>query len=193
VILTYTNRKGVQHYLRAVKAKAGGDRFYFSSKAEGPFLDRIPEGYEIHESPNGRVSVRRKRKSLITDEELKTVDDGLKRFTSLQPYQYRIDHDRNAITAFLLDADLGQIASKIHPDLAEDHEYLSELAARLGTCTAMMRFCLTDKEKRTFHTERFCFVGGIDDWIPVGQGGPLLFLVGKFVKHLGKESFYELD
>lgn len=58
VILTYANRKGMEHYLHVRKSKTGGDRFCFSSRAKGPFLDRVPEGYEIHESPNGRVSVR---------------------------------------------------------------------------------------------------------------------------------------
>lgn len=64
VMLTYTNRKGVEHCLHVRKSKTGGDRFYFSSRAEGPFLDRVPEGCEIHESPNGRVSLRRKLESL---------------------------------------------------------------------------------------------------------------------------------
>jgi len=193
VILTYTNRKGVEHYLHVRKTKAGKERFYFSSKPKGPFCDRVPDGYEIHESPNGRVSLRRKRESLVTDEELKTVENGLRRFTSLRPYQYKTDHDRSSITVLLLDPDLEQAVPKLRPDLAGDHGYLSDLAAKLGTYTAMMRFSLADAEKRSFQAERFCFMGGIDDWIPIGPEGPLVFLAGKFVKHLGKESFYELD
>jgi len=61
-----------------------------------------------------------------------------------------------------------------------------------GTYAAMMRFRLLDEEKRMFQTERFCFRGGVDDWIPIGPEGPLGFLVAKFVKHLGRESFFEL-
>ena len=52
---------------------------------------------------------------------------------------------------------------------------------------------LADPEKRLFLAERFCFRGSVDDWIDIG-GPPrkLPALLKKFVKHLGKESLFEL-
>lgn len=57
---------------------------------------------------------------------------------------------------------------------------------------AVLRFVLIDKKTRTFVTQRFCFRGSIDDWIHVGGPGALAAQVRQFVKHLGRESFYEL-
>ncbi len=60
--------------------------------------------------------------------------------------------------------------------------------------TPMFRFVLVDPEQRLFVAERFCFRGSVDDWIGLRQGGPapLKDLLGKYVKHFGEESFYEL-
>jgi hypothetical protein len=41
-------------------------------------------------------------------------------------------------------------------------------------------------------TDRWCFLGGIDDWFPVGQTGKLADVVRKCAKHLGKDSFFEM-
>ena len=47
--------------------------------------------------------------------------------------------------------------------------------------------------QHTTRAERFCFRGSVDDWIDIG--GPaqkLPVLLKKFVKHLGKESLFEI-
>ncbi len=41
-------------------------------------------------------------------------------------------------------------------------------------------------------TQRYCFLGRIDDWIEIGTQGNLQDLVENYVKHLGQESFFEL-
>jgi hypothetical protein len=58
--------------------------------------------------------------------------------------------------------------------------------------TPEMQFVLVDEPKRTFATLRYCYLGSIDDWIPVGRSGKLPRLVKRYVKHLGKESFVTL-
>ena len=55
-----------------------------------------------------------------------------------------------------------------------------------------MRFLLVDDQHRTFLTQRYCFIGSIDDWIDIGTPGKLATLVKKYVKHLGKESYFDL-
>jgi hypothetical protein len=57
----------------------------------------------------------------------------------------------------------------------------------------VMRFVLTEPEERLFLAERFCFRGSVEDWIDIG--GPaqkLSVMLKKFIKHLGKESIFEL-
>jgi hypothetical protein len=56
----------------------------------------------------------------------------------------------------------------------------------------MMVFQLVDAKRRTFQTQRYCFLGSVDDWIEIGKPGKLTNLVKKYVKHLGKESYVEL-
>ncbi|MFW9261313.1 hypothetical protein [Nostoc sp. CALU 546] len=56
----------------------------------------------------------------------------------------------------------------------------------------MLRFVLIDREQRAFLTQRYCFLGRIDDWIEIGTLGNLQDLVENYVKHLGQESFFEL-
>ena len=49
-----------------------------------------------------------------------------------------------------------------------------------------------DLERRLFAPERFCFRGSVDDWISVGEPDSIKKLAGKYLKHLGQESMYEL-
>ena len=64
---------------------------------------------------------------------------------------------------------------------------------KIASFTPMMRFVLAVKEERTFYTERYCFVGSIDDWIYLGSsGGTLLSQLMLYIKHLGSESCYDL-
>ena len=57
--------------------------------------------------------------------------------------------------------------------------------------TAMMRFRLADKERRTFTAERFCFRGSIDNWIYLGGPDSLKKLTTKYIKLLGTEKFFD--
>jgi hypothetical protein len=59
--------------------------------------------------------------------------------------------------------------------------------------TAVLKFNLVDGARRLFIAERFCFRGSVNDWIGIGAGPQTLrAVIGKFTKHLGQESFFEL-
>lgn len=60
------------------------------------------------------------------------------------------------------------------------------------TFSPVMQFVLINEEKREFVTQRYCFLGSIDDWIEIGKPDKLQNLVKKYVKHLGQESYYSL-
>jgi hypothetical protein len=191
--MTYTSRRGDQYFLHAAKTKTGKDRFYVAMKSTGTLLDAVPEGYEIYENPDARVFLRRRLVSRISEEEVEAVRAGLRNVKHLKQHQYKIDLSEEEVTIYLLDDDLMSVLERIDPDFGKDELRSAREAEHFGRYGAMMRFVLVNEKKRRFQTERFCFLGSVDDWIPIGPQGPLVFLVASFVKHLGLDSFYELD
>jgi len=190
--LSYTNRRAKTYYLHIGKTKTGKDKYFCSMKKDGVLLDEVPEGFEIYENPDGLVYLRRKRKTLLTEDELASIGDAMKTMTSLKDYEYKIEHDKDNITVFLLDDDPKSFLEILNPSKARHERYVREFAIRSGTYTAMMRFRLIDTQERLFETERYCFRGSVDDWIRISVAGTLESHAKNFLKHLGKESFYDL-
>jgi hypothetical protein len=56
----------------------------------------------------------------------------------------------------------------------------------------MLVFQLVDVTRHMFQTQRYCFLGSVDDWIKIGKPGKLTQLVKKYVKHLGQDSYVAL-
>lgn len=55
-----------------------------------------------------------------------------------------------------------------------------------------MRFTLLDGEERTFCTERWCYLGSIDDWIQIGPSGPVHLLAQRYIPLLGSNALYDV-
>ena len=62
----------------------------------------------------------------------------------------------------------------------------------VATYSPSMQFVLIDQEKRIFITKRLCYLGSFDDWIEIGKPDKLENLVKKYVRHLNKDSYFEL-
>jgi uncharacterized protein YlbG (UPF0298 family) len=188
--IEYLNRKGQKYYLHQGTTKTGEPKYFFSMKSEGNLVKNIPNGFEIYENPNAQVFLRRIQPKIITDEEIATVDKGMKKFSSLQYYQ--IDAKKDIIYVYTPNqnvAGLSEIFSEF--SFIKRVDVQSQLARSISY-SSMLRFVLCDEHKRIFMTERFCFLGSVDDWIEIGEPDILKKLVEKYVKHLEKESFYEL-
>ncbi|MGM0375121.1 MAG: hypothetical protein ACQEQQ_11965 [Chloroflexota bacterium] len=56
----------------------------------------------------------------------------------------------------------------------------------------VLRFILSDESEREFVVERWCYLGGIDDWIYVGSGNSLEELASETIPLLGTDAFYDL-
>ncbi len=54
-----------------------------------------------------------------------------------------------------------------------------------------MQFILADRDQNTFRAQRWCFLGGIDDWIDV-EYGSLDILVQNLIPLLGTDAFFDL-
>jgi hypothetical protein len=72
-----------------------------------------------------------------------------------------------------------------------DEAQIRSAIRREITYSPMLQFVLSDEKQRAFVAQRYCFRGAIDDWIDLGHG-PLATVVRKYVKHLGKESYFDL-
>ena len=183
----HTNRRGQAFYLHKGTTKTGKAKYFFSLNNRGELADTVPQGFEIYENPNAQVFLRREQPKLITDEEQAIVEEGLKRYCHQE--RCRVEVRQAAITVFALDQNLAELEKTIG--------FLSELKAtgvfdRFTSYSPLLQFVLINKERRTFITRRYCFLGSVDDWIEIGRPDRLTTVVKKFVRHLGQDSFYEL-
>ncbi len=62
-------------------------------KKEDLLVEKIPEGYEIYEHPNARVSLRKITPKLIANSEKLIIKQGLKIFSDLRFYAVDIKGD----------------------------------------------------------------------------------------------------
>ena len=186
----YTNRRGKTYCLHEGQTKSGSRKFYFAQKAEGDLVEKIPDGYEIHENPNGQVSLRKIQPKIITDSEKALGDKYLQRLA--RNTRYMADVKGKVITIFesVQDVDLlEELFENISGSRPVDNKAILQ---QITSFMPVMRFILEEEAERKFRVERYCFLGSIDDWMDLGDSGRLEILVKKYVKHLGKDSLFEL-
>jgi hypothetical protein len=187
VSIEHISRRGQTWYLHVKTTPKGRPNYFFSMAADGQLAPALPQGYEIYENVGGQVFLRKTTAQIIRPEELASVESALRKHGDAWRYQTEIK--KNAITVHQAGdmAGLDSLAQGFgRPRLSADEKL------RSASYMAVLRFVLVDKRARCFATERFCFRGSVDDWIPVGGPGTLAAQVRQFVKHLGRESFYEL-
>jgi hypothetical protein len=190
VPITHTNAKGKTFYLHQGTTKTGKPKYHFSMLSEGTLADAIPVGFEIYENPNAQVFLRRIPPKIITDAERQVVEDGMCTYADVQ--DYKIDVKGNAIVVYTTDQDIDALVH-LFQDVGSmrDEAKIRQTIRREITYSPMLQFVLCDDKTRTFVAQRYCFQGSVDDWIDLGQG-PLATLVRTYVKHLGKESYFDL-
>jgi hypothetical protein len=190
VPITYTNAKGKTFYLYQGTTKTGKPKYHFAMQSEGTLADTIPAGFEIYENPNAQVFLRRIPPKLIPDEERQVVEDDMRKYAGVK--DYKIDVKGNAIVVYTADQDIDALVH-LFQDVGSmrDEAKIRSAIRREITYSPMLQFVLSDDKHRTFVAQRYCFRGSVDDWIDLGQG-PLVTLVKQYVKHLGKESYFDL-
>ncbi len=191
--ITYVNRKEKIYYLHQGKTKLGNPKYFFSMKSDGNLVDKIPEGFEIYETPNAQVFLRKIPIQIITDEEVAIVENGMEKYSTIEDYQ--IDVKKKIISIFTPNEDASALSDLFGSTVlihGRSPQEIQKLISQSLTYADNLRFTLVDQQKRLFQTERYCYRGSIDDWIEVGTIGPLKQLVKTYVKHLGQDSFYDL-
>jgi hypothetical protein len=194
--VSYTNRKGVTYTLYRGQTKTGKPRYYFGRPDQGQSepVTELPPGYTIIESVNGVVSLTKDHPALIGPEEVAAVESTVQQHP--EAHRYRVAIKGNRIEVYeQVGPDYNELARDLHlpslsrPGLAEELRALEERYARF---TPVLRFILLDQARRLFGVQRMSSLGGIDDWLELGQTGPVAKLARAIIPTLGTEQFYEL-
>jgi hypothetical protein len=190
----HVNRRGETYYLLVGKTKTGKPKYYVSKKPQGTPAPAIPEGYEIHESPaNGLVHVRKIRPTRVLAAEREQASVSVRALTGIELFFIEIEDD--SLVVYWPDRDPETSSGLVGFLLGGTQECvdsMKEWTIQHMRYTPVMRFTLVDEERRQFTAERWCFLGSIDDWLPLDGPAPLTKLLKKYVPHLGQESLYEL-
>ena len=194
--ITYTNRKGRTYYLRQGVTKTGKPRYYFAAKAEGILAEEVPHGYTIQESANGIVSLVKERPMLLLEKEIEAVRTAVQKHPKAKNYRVAVKPDRIVIYEHVgpnlmdLFADLKKEGFSI-PDESMAKR-LQEEERVYGQFTPIMRFILTDGQKRRFRAQRMCYRGSIDDWIDIEFDETIAKMAPRLIPKLGTDRFFEL-
>lgn len=194
--LQYTNRVRKIYYLSAGKTKTGKPQYFFTLKEKNNSINKTPKGYEIYEHPeNAQVFMRKIRPRLINELEEQFVKNKVKMLNRTR--RYRVDCKDKYITIYESNQEI-ESSQKAFGKFFSKSGTTSEDALNSFTnildqnYTAILRFYLTDKEKRAFSAERFCFRGQFDRWIYLEESEHFRNLVAKYISILGTDDFFEL-
>ncbi|MFH1726447.1 MAG: hypothetical protein ABII00_17695 [Elusimicrobiota bacterium] len=192
--VTYRNRKRYLYYLRRKAAKNGKQRYFFSRKPIGDPVEEIPAGFEIVESVNAVVSLRKIAAPVIPAAEIGKVESVLKLYRHLE--YYKAEARKRDIVVY---ERLGALSRAFLSGLSgRPHGPVSELESRPldpgknARYEPVMRFRLVDAKARTYTVERMCYRSSVDGWLSLHDLGPLSALAKRYLPHLGRESFFEL-
>ena len=194
--VSYTNRKGVTYTLYRGQTRTGKPRYYFGrpGQSHGEPVMGLPPGFTVSESVNGVVSLVKDRPPVIQPEEVEAVEAAVQQHPAA--HRYRVAVKGNRIEVYeQIGPDYNELVSELHlpglsrPGLAEELRALEERHAHY---TPVLRFTLLDPKQRLFGSERMSSLGGVDDWLKLGQTGPVAELARALIPTLGTDAFFEL-
>jgi hypothetical protein len=185
-VFSWKNRRGDTYYLHEGRTKTGKPRYFFAKAVSDGALGAMPDGFEVSESLNGVVSVRRTTAaaSPVADEDVKIVEREVARHSHLARYAVRVL--RAAIVVFEPDA----------------HSFR---AARGGRMAGDFASLLQEMTKNTSYSPVVKFEWGADGYTAFrmtyrGKGGwswplkhgKLADLTRSIVPAIGTDDFFEL-
>lgn len=188
-VFAHENRMGVTYYLHRGETKTGKPRYFFAKTIGANPLNEIPDGFEVSESINAVVSVRRKsaQEATVPAADVTVVEAALAKCPHLRGYVARVVG--NAVVIFEPDhhpAKLGDFAQE-HSLLGQAEAALSDRLSR-AQYTPVMKF---EREGADYVAFRMTYRGK-GGWSWALQSGKLHDLARKLVKSIGTEAFFEL-
>ncbi len=183
---------GVPFYLHAGTTKTGKPRYFFAKTVDDRAISSMPEGFEVTESINGVVSVRRKVEGsiVVPEADVKTVEEAVAR----QPHLkfYKVHALGSAIVIF-----------EPHPrpeELRAQAErygrlymsgYYIEDRMKSARYSPVMKFERSAKGDDNYSVFRMTYRGE-GGWSYPFDWGKLSDLVKTVVAPIGTEEFFEL-
>lgn len=195
--LQYTNRRGRVYHIQSHDRK-GKIAYTATRKPTGHIIDQLPEGYEIHERPeDGQLFVRKIVASPISPRERELVEAAARETAKLKYFIVRIEDARLVVYLPTRDPEAGVNIMRYFVSMTDEQaqeEAKSTLQWSLGCLryAKLLRFRLTDPEKRHFAADRWGFDGDVADWNALDVDKPLATLLKKHMRDIGPHSFYDL-
>ena len=188
--IQHTSRAGKTYYLHTGPKRGGGVQYFFSTRPTGSLAAHLPDGFEIYDSVHGQVFLRRTQPRLVREEETDCIERGAatRRGNNL----YKVEVRGDTLTVFESANQVGALSELFGAFPPRDRSKQEELRERFASYQPVLRFILVDQERRLFAPERYCFRGSVDDWIPIGPPEPIKRLATQYIKHLGRDSMFEL-
>jgi hypothetical protein len=190
--VSYTNRKGQVYYLHAGQTKTGKRRYFVAKTVGAGALAELPAGFEIVESINAVVSVRRIDPSArkIPETDLARVRAELAKHLRLR--RYRADVVKGEIIVF---EPIGGLSDELARHLTASFQLapfqLEQHRPELDKGThysPVLRFAPIDGQYAVF---RMTYRGD-GGWSWALAHGPLDRLAPKYLNTLGTSAFFEL-
>lgn len=193
--LEYVNRCGDRYFVLQGRTKSGKPRYYCARRASatGAPIDRLPEGYEIHERPeDAMVVVRKVRPSRIRSFEREQVARWAKELAAV-PVTVDLDGDHLVVYAADTNPDesIRAMSMLLGTPLGNEAKH-REWIVRNSRYSPMFRFTLGNEDERLYSVERWCYLGSIDRWVFLTRNMPLETAANSYLPHVGQESFFEL-
>jgi len=186
---------GQAYYLCQGVAKSGKPRYYFAREPRDTAMDEIPQGYEARESVNGVVSLAKIREPVLQPSEVEVVQEAVSEHPKAR--NYRVEAKGKAITVFeSYGADFGGLIRDIAGRLGYGMggpaiNRLEEETLRRSRYEPIMRFTLSEPERRLFNAERMRY-SGETHWITVAYGRAIVDLATELIPVLGTDEYFEL-
>jgi hypothetical protein len=192
--LEYVNRRGERYYLLQGKTKSGKPKYYVSRKADGTAVERMPDGYEFHESPErGIVSVRKIRPTRLLPQEREQLATWIRELAGIEHFLVDVQDDSLVVyTPGNSPSESARLVDKLFGGSAKDSAHTVAWISQHAHYMPMFRFKVVEADKRHFSVERWCYLGSIDDWFYLAGAQPLQAQACKYLPYLNEESFYDL-
>ena len=205
-IFSHVSRNEKTYYIHQRISETGKISYYLSPNQKGNLVEMLPEGYEVYDHPSAdQCFLRPIQPRLILEKEEQEITHNMKKDSDIK--HYRVDIQKNTLVLYtpgeqkpFSDVFAKLFKTTVDPKLDKLPALLRailpgmplEREERFLKYHPMLRFTLIDEEKRIFAAERWCVLGGIEEWLNLNTTGNLPKLCRALFPHLDKESFYEL-
>jgi hypothetical protein len=189
---SFENSKGKTYFIKSKLTKKGNTTYYMTRKEDESCLSALPEGYEVFEKyDSGSMFVRKKQISLFNLKEINAIKASLDKNESVVDYRINITGKEMAIYTVEKEIDASRLGSPLISfyKMAQT----SHPPSWRNFAERMKVIIHQNKSGTEFEVQRYCYRGSIDDWITIGVEADIAEVGNKYLIHLGKASYYELN